>query len=147
MFTHRKFRRIYPGGHHDAAARCFSLHTPLFYSRCRFLSAPPFPDCSTLSCLRIYRPPLCCRITPTATRSQAARRRSRGKLAGALARQELSPWEKARFFVQYAPTLYEAFAQAKLELTLKAIQVTLGGPRRAAAPPGSAPVAAGTIGG
>lgn len=64
-------------------------------------------------------------------------------LAGTLGRQELSEQEKARFFVQYAPTLYEALVKAKLELTLKAIQVCVcvwGGAAlagRAAAPVGS----------
>lgn len=46
--------------------------------------------------------------------------------AGATAQADLPPEEKAKFFVQYTPTLYEACSKAKLELTLRAIQVGPG---------------------
>ncbi|KAI3431739.1 hypothetical protein D9Q98_004781 [Chlorella vulgaris] len=40
--------------------------------------------------------------------------------AGAI--RDLSPAEKSKYFVEYAPTLYDAIAKAKLEFTLRAIQ-------------------------
>jgi hypothetical protein len=50
----------------------------------------------------------------------AARRLPTAASAGAI--RVLSPAEKSKYFVEYAPTLYDAIAKAKLEFTLRAIQ-------------------------